>query len=54
MVDLILNNEESLPWVEKYRPSKLSQIVHHENIIYSLRKLIKRSIYVILWGFWDR
>ena len=43
MVDLILNNEDSLPWVEKYRPSKLSQIVHHENIIYSLRKLIKKQ-----------
>jgi replication factor C subunit 3/5 len=39
------NNEEleSLPWVEKYRPKKLSSIVHHPNIIYALRKLIKKG-----------
>jgi len=34
---------ETLPWVEKYRPSKLSDIVHHPNIIYSLRKLLKKG-----------
>ncbi len=34
---------ESLPWVEKYRPKKLSSIVHHPNIIYALKKLIKKG-----------
>ena len=34
---------DSLPWVEKYRPKKLSSIVHHPNIIYALKKLIKKG-----------
>ena len=34
---------ETLPWVEKYRPTKLSEVVHHPNIIYSLRKLLKKG-----------
>ena len=34
---------ESLPWIEKYRPQKLSNIVHHPNIIYALKKLIKKG-----------
>lgn len=31
----------ALPWVEKYRPTSLSQIVHHEMIIHLLREFIR-------------
>ena len=34
---------ETLPWVEKYRPTRLSEVVHHPNIIYSLRKLLQKG-----------
>ncbi len=43
MTTICKNELDSLPWVEKYRPNKLSKIVHHPNIIYSLRKLIKNG-----------
>ena len=40
----VCNQEnDSLPWVEKYRPDKLSKIVHHPNIIYALKQLIKKG-----------
>ena len=37
------NDIDSLPWVEKYRPNRLSKIVHHPNIIFALRKLVKKG-----------
>lgn len=37
---LITNNLDVLPWVEKYRPSSLSELVAHEDIISILTKLI--------------
>jgi len=33
----------SLPWIEKYRPTTLDNIVSHENIICSLNMFIKRK-----------
>jgi len=39
----INSDMETLPWVEKYRPNRLSEIVHHPNIIYALRKLLKKG-----------
>ncbi|VVU94945.1 DNA polymerase III, delta subunit [seawater metagenome] len=43
MTTIDKNEIDSLPWVEKYRPNKLSKIVHHPNIIFALKKLIKKG-----------
>ena len=32
-----------LPWVEKYRPAQLNQIVHHSDIIHLLRVFMKEK-----------
>lgn len=35
-----LNDASTLPWVEKYRPKDLSELIAHEDIINVLHKLI--------------
>ena len=39
--DLLSKN--SLPWVEKYRPSSLDELIAHEDIILILNKLISSN-----------
>ena len=36
----ILLSKRALPWVEKYRPNKLDELIAHEDIINILNKLI--------------
>jgi hypothetical protein len=33
-----IKNDQQLPWVEKYRPSSLSELIAHEEII-AIRKI---------------
>jgi len=44
--------EQSLPWVEKYRPSQLSELVAHQEIISIITKLIDtdRLPHLLLYG----
>ncbi len=35
--------KESLPWVEKYRPTNLEYVVGQENILHTLKKCLKRK-----------
>jgi len=37
------DKEESLPWIEKYRPDNLNELVSHKEIIKSLRLFIKNK-----------
>jgi len=37
------NNSNVLPWVEKYRPSTLEDLVAHEDIISILTRLIDNN-----------
>jgi Holliday junction resolvasome RuvABC ATP-dependent DNA helicase subunit len=37
---VLKNVKSSLPWVEKYRPNSLSELIAHEDIINILNKLI--------------
>jgi len=36
-------DNQYLPWIEKYRPKKLAQITSHENIVKSLKNMIKNG-----------
>ena len=36
-------NSKNIPWVEKYRPSSLDNIISHQNIISTLRKFIQNK-----------
>ena len=36
-------DNQYLPWIEKYRPKKLAQITIHENIVKSLKNMIKNG-----------
>lgn len=53
-----VSQETSLPWVEKYRPSSLTDLVAHEEIISVLSKLIEsdKLPHLLLcewfWNFW--
>lgn len=38
-----INNKNGLPWVEKYRPSSLDELIAHEDIINILNQLIETS-----------
>lgn len=38
----IVNNKQ-LPWIEKYRPKKIDQIISHHDIIMSLKKFINKK-----------
>lgn len=46
------NKKESLPWIEKYRPSNLNEVISHDSKIEVLNKLIeKRDIpHLLLYG----
>lgn len=33
--------QETIPWIEKYRPKKLTDLVAHDDIISTIKKLIK-------------
>lgn len=39
----IVDREANLPWVEKYRPRKLEDLVSHEDIIKTIRKFIQED-----------
>jgi replication factor C subunit 3/5 len=34
---------ENLPWVEKYRPNALQELISHEDIIGTIRKFIQED-----------
>lgn len=36
-------DNSTLPWVEKFRPQNLNEVISHENIISTLKKLIKKN-----------
>ena len=44
--------ENSDPWIEKYRPKKISDIIDHKNILTTLKKLInnKKFPHVLFFG----
>lgn len=46
------NNEKTQPWIEKYRPHTLDQIVSHQYIISTLRQYISEGTFpnLILYG----
>jgi replication factor C subunit 3/5 len=37
------NNDATLPWIEKYRPQNLGDVVEHEHIVGALRGYIKKK-----------
>lgn len=41
--DEVVVANDSLPWVEKYRPSSLDELIAHEDIINILTKLIESN-----------
>jgi replication factor C subunit 3/5 len=49
---LILNYMDTLPWIEKYRPIKLDDIVGHVNIINTFKKCINKQYlpHTLLYG----
>ncbi len=36
-------SRENLPWVEKYRPSGMDELISHEEILHTLQQLIKSN-----------
>jgi len=47
-----LDQQASLPWVEKYRPKDMSELVSHEEIISTINKLIDagKLPHLLLYG----
>ena len=47
-----VNEEAQVPWVEKYRPSKLEDLVGHEDITSILQRLIDNDNlpHLLLYG----
>jgi len=47
-----VNEEAQIPWVEKYRPSKLEDLVGHEDITSILQRLIDNDNlpHLLLYG----
>ncbi len=43
---------ENLPWVEKYRPNALQEMIAHEDIIGTIRKFIQEDKLPHLVRFW--
>ena len=39
-----MNRNLNIPWIEKYRPTKLNQIVNNDIIINCLEKMIENKI----------
>lgn len=44
--------QSNLPWIEKYRPSKLDSVISHQNVIGILRQYLKKNTVpnIILFG----
>lgn len=40
LLPLFFYDRDTLPWVEKYRPNSLEELIAHEEIIHILNKLI--------------
>jgi|AntRauTorckE6833_2_1112554.scaffolds.fasta_scaffold34901_2 replication factor C subunit 3/5 len=47
-----ITNNETLPWIEKYRPKTLDEIISHNDIINTLRTFIKKRClpHLLLYG----
>lgn len=41
--NVVMNKSSDLPWIEKYRPSSLDELIAHEEIINILNKLIESN-----------
>ena len=37
------NRDENLPWVEKYRPKKLEDLISHEDILTTIKKFMNED-----------
>jgi len=50
--DLPVEAEDSLPWVEKYRPSTLSDVFGHQDILATINKFVekRRLPHLLLYG----
>ena len=40
---IVPSAKDTLPWVEKYRPNSLDELIAHEEIIHILNKLIESN-----------
>lgn len=40
---VIRSDKDTMPWVEKYRPKSLTELIAHEEIIHILNKLIESN-----------
>lgn len=38
-----MSKKENLPWIEKYRPNKLSEIAHQEDVVQTLQKTLETA-----------
>ncbi|XP_023229209.1 replication factor C subunit 5-like [Centruroides sculpturatus] len=41
--DIVVEKKINLPWVEKYRPAKLNELISHEDIINTINKFIQED-----------
>ncbi len=39
----VRTDKDTMPWVEKYRPKSLTELIAHEEIIHILNKLIESN-----------
>ena len=39
----VRSDKDTMPWVEKYRPKSLTELIAHEEIIHILNKLIESN-----------
>ena len=47
---------KEIPWVNKYRPKKLSGIIHQKEVVLMLKNTLKTnqsSSFTILWTSWN-
>jgi replication factor C subunit 2/4 len=44
MINPINNNKKPVPWVDKYRPAKLSDVVHQDEVIAMLNNTLKTGV----------
>lgn len=46
------SNKRNLPWIEKYRPNQIDDIISHQEIIQSLKKFIQKETFphLLLFG----
>jgi replication factor C subunit 3/5 len=51
-MDVSTQQTEISPWIEKYRPTNLDEIISHHHVVSSLRQYIKRQTFpnIILFG----